>query len=102
MTCGIYKITNLVNGKCYVGRSRFIELRVRGHLKGRGSSHLARAVCKHGKDSFVWEILGTCAASRDKLVQRNQQGHQASEETKAKMSTSQLARYRKQHEEKTQ
>ena len=31
-TQGIYKITNLINNKCYIGQSRNIESRIKKHF----------------------------------------------------------------------
>lgn len=63
--CGIYKITNQINGKFYVGCSIDIEQRWADHKSPRAMrrSHLlARAFKKYGKDNFLFEILEECAA----------------------------------------
>lgn len=59
---GIYKITNRINGKIYVGSSADITRRWCSHrsLLGRGkhsSIHLQRAVDKCGIDNFTFEIV---------------------------------------------
>ena len=62
MTCGIYKITNVLNGKCYVGQSIRVEGRVSGHLRGKGHCpYLANAIKKYGRENFSWEILKCCS-----------------------------------------
>lgn len=33
MSCGIYKITNLINNKIYIGQSVNIEARWKGHIR---------------------------------------------------------------------
>lgn len=57
----IYKITNTVNGKAYIGQTRHDaeKTRIRHHLNGnsRGSELVKRAVEKYGKDAFTYEIL---------------------------------------------
>lgn len=57
----IYKITNTVNGKAYIGQTRYDaeKTRIRDHLNGnsRGSELVQRAVEKYGKDAFTYEIL---------------------------------------------
>ena len=57
----IYKITNKVNGKAYIGKTtRDPERRViYEHLnrKKHGCQHLERAIQKYGKENFTWEIL---------------------------------------------
>ena len=55
----IYKITNTVNGKAYIGISIHNpeKGRIREHLTGRGNRILANAVKKYGRDAFTYEIL---------------------------------------------
>ena len=55
----IYKITNTVNGKAYIGISvnEPTKGRIRDHLSGQGNRLLANAVKKYGKDAFTYEIL---------------------------------------------
>jgi group I intron endonuclease len=59
MTIGIYKITNTVNGKCYVGQSWNIESRWRSYhqLMCRGQTKLFNAFKKHGLPTFTFEML---------------------------------------------
>ena len=61
MTCGVYKITNLVNGKCYVGQSLNIEGRWKQHQRARGNFLLARAIRKYGVNSFQCDVLKKCS-----------------------------------------
>ena len=55
----IYKITNTVNGKSYIGKTtRDAEkTRIRAHLRGRGSQPVKDAIEKYGQDAFTYEIL---------------------------------------------
>lgn len=55
----IYKITNNVNGKLYVGQTtRGIEKRWKEHCQPSSEcSVIKRAVSKHGKDNFSIEIV---------------------------------------------
>lgn len=65
---GIYKITNLINNKCYVGSSSNLNRRENDHFRllKQGKSHsllLQRAVNKYGIDNFKFEILDYCEES---------------------------------------
>jgi len=55
----VYKITNTVNGKAYIGFSIHEpeKRRIRQHLSGQGNRIIAKAVKKYGKDAFVCEVL---------------------------------------------
>ena len=55
----VYKITNTVNGKSYIGISvnEPEKHRIKDHLAGRGNRIIANAVKKYGKDAFTYEIL---------------------------------------------
>ena len=55
----IYKITNTVNNKSYIGISIHEpeKRRIREHLSGRGNRVIANAVKKYGKAAFTYEIL---------------------------------------------
>ena len=58
MTTGIYKITNLVNGKVYIGASKNIEKRWGAHRNGH--SDLAKEFQTFGLENFKFEILLEC------------------------------------------
>lgn len=63
MTCGIYKVTNTINGKFYIGRSVEIEQRWNNHRRGDGHGwYLWNAMKKYGSKNFVLEILEICDA----------------------------------------
>ena len=62
---GIYKITNKVNNKIYIGQSQDIITRIKGHkntLKANThfNLHLQRAYNKYGIDNFIYEIKEEC------------------------------------------
>ncbi len=67
MTIGIYKITNLINNKSYIGKSKNIENRFAYHkmpscwLKEKNKP-LYRAFQKYGIDSFTFDIIEECSA----------------------------------------
>lgn len=59
MSCGIYKITNNITGKVYVGCSAKIEKRWSQHQKGK-ESYISKAIVKYGLDNFSFDIIITC------------------------------------------
>lgn len=68
MTCGIYKITNKINGHSYIGLSKDIEKRFNDHkIKAFSSKRkddiekvLYKAIRKYGINNFNFEILEEC------------------------------------------
>ena len=60
---GIYKITNLINNKIYIGQSVDIKKRWATHkrqafIKGKEyDKYLYRAIRKYGIDNFSFEII---------------------------------------------
>ncbi len=65
----IYKTTNLLNGKYYIGMHSTNNLKD-GYL-GSGS-YLRRSIRKYGKENFKCEILEYCN-SREELIQREEE-----------------------------
>ena len=64
--CGVYKITNKVNGKIYIGSSNNIENRWHQHkLQLRDgihtNQHLQHAWNLYGEDNFMFEVIEECA-----------------------------------------
>ena len=59
---GIYKITNKINGKSYIGQSNNIQRRFSEHrTKGKESRILVDiAIQKYGMDNFLFEIIEEC------------------------------------------
>lgn len=57
----IYKVTNLINGKCYIGKTtQTLNARKsdhKGYAKRNGSDYFHKAIKKYGLDNFKWEIL---------------------------------------------
>ena len=57
----IYKITNTVNSKAYIGQTIHdaVKTRIHHHLSGYGKTNdlVKRAVKKYGRDAFTYEIL---------------------------------------------
>ena len=61
MTCGIYKIENLINGKVYIGQSIEIEKRWQKHLNAKDNFLIHKALRKYGKENFSFTILEECS-----------------------------------------
>ena len=63
---GIYKITNVVNGKCYIGQSSDLVSRIRKHIrellnKTHHNEHLQNAYNTYGTGNFTIEIIEECS-----------------------------------------
>jgi group I intron endonuclease len=69
----IYKITNTINGKFYIGQTtRNIKLRWYEHCHGSGCGiKLRHAINKYGKNAFIIEIVQNCS-SLDELNKAEQ------------------------------
>lgn len=68
MSVGIYKITNVINGKSYIGQSKNIERRWSTHKRAvqlkdpvRYNYPLYQAIRKYGLENFAFEILEQCS-----------------------------------------
>ncbi len=104
----VYKITNLINGKIYIGQTiHTIKRRKREHINNaRGGLEMAlyRAMRKYGTDNFIFEPIYYCSSREEvsckervknslaKLGNKNSLGRRDSDETRAKKSES-LKRY---------
>ena len=65
VNCGIYKITNTLNKKVYIGSSINLRSREYKHFwmlrKGIHDNHyLQKSFIKHGKNNFVFQIILFC------------------------------------------
>ena len=65
MSIGIYKITNKINGKVYIGKSKNIEKRFTQHKYGLNNNsnhniHFQNAWNKYGEENFEFEIIHLC------------------------------------------
>ena len=76
MTCGIYEIKCLSNGKSYLGSSSNLKKRFSNH-KSRlrssehGNIHLQNAWNKYGEKNFSFEILEYC--THEELISKEQE-----------------------------
>lgn len=73
---GVYKITNKLNGDCYVGSSKDIGKRWKRHIylhesKGRHHEYfIYRAMRKYGIENFEFEVLETCEDSEKIILEQ--------------------------------
>jgi group I intron endonuclease len=70
---GIYKITNKINGKIYIGQSVNIINRKKTHYRKyhKGCPHLYNAMDKYGFDNFEFEVIEECdIEDLDRLEQK--------------------------------
>jgi len=69
MSIGIYKYTNKLNGKIYVGQSNNIEKREMQHrydaiYRPERGTGIDIAIAKYGIDNFNFEIIEECPIGR--------------------------------------
>ena len=62
---GVYKITNIITNKFYIGSSNNIQERIKTHFRGlknnrHPNKHLQSSYNKYGKDNFIVDILEEC------------------------------------------
>ena len=61
MTCGIYSITNKLNGKVYIGKSVNIHKRWENHINRSVQDNpkcvIHKAIKKYGVNNFIFEIV---------------------------------------------
>ena len=65
IVCGVYMITNTTNGKCYIGSSKDIVKRIKGHYKLLSENKhqnlkIQNSFNIHGESVFTAEILEEC------------------------------------------
>lgn len=57
----IYKITNKVNGKAYIGQTRYtVEFRWRQHQHKKDNTYFHNSIHKYGINNFAVEVLEEC------------------------------------------
>lgn len=73
--CGVYKITNIVNKKIYIGSSKSILQRWRNHIRelnynSHSNMFLQDDWNTYGKYNFIFEILENCSETDRYIVEQ--------------------------------
>jgi group I intron endonuclease len=64
----IYKATNKIDNKCYIGQTIWLlDRRIKKHIydSKKSNSMFARAIKKYGMNNFKWTILEVCMSEED-------------------------------------
>lgn len=62
----IYKITNKVNNKIYIGQTvKSLRTRFNGHCSTKSNTYIASAIKKYGKDSFSIEQIDSASSAEE-------------------------------------
>ncbi len=75
----VYKITNIYNGKIYVGQTiRRVEERWKSHIRDSNKPlyPIQHAIQKYGKNNFLIEVICECATQEDLNEKENYFAHQ--------------------------
>ena len=70
MNCGIYKITNLLNGKSYIGQSVNIKSRFSTHRGFPTSNYMYNDMKEFGLENFTFETIIVCAPEHLNLYEK--------------------------------
>jgi group I intron endonuclease len=65
----IYKVTNKINEKMYIGRTTNLKEKMRIHMKralnNKHNSHFHNAIRKYSKENFKWKIIAKCFSKEE-------------------------------------
>lgn len=73
--CGVYKITNIINNKIYIGSSKSILQRWKNHIRElelniHGNMFLQSDWKQYGKENFIFEVLEECDEDERYIVEQ--------------------------------
>lgn len=71
MNCGIYKITNLVNGKCYIGQSVNIKSRLSTHKGLPTANYMYNDMQEFGFENFSFETIIICSPENLNMYEKS-------------------------------
>jgi group I intron endonuclease len=61
----IYKATNLINNKIYIGQTINFKSRINSHSRKFDTKCLYNAIKKYGKENFKWEIIDSASSKQE-------------------------------------
>lgn len=62
----IYKSTNKINGKEYIGQTvNSLEKRISSHKASKKETYFSHALKKYGNENFEWEVLKECNSKEE-------------------------------------
>ena len=61
----IYKITNLINGKMYIGQSQRLKRRIYEHCYSNDNTPIGQAIKRYGEENFQVEVIATVVDIQD-------------------------------------
>ena len=75
---GVYKITNKINGKVYIGSAKEFKERYKGHLSSLRNNkhcnkHLQASFNKYGENAFVFEVIEVVDGTKLDRTKREQE-----------------------------
>ncbi len=60
-TISIYRITNTINSRSYIGKTAHLAPRISKHMTGNGNRDIAQDIQTYGRSAFRYEVLLECA-----------------------------------------
>lgn len=66
----IYKATNKINGKSYIGQTCDVKQRIWQHMRcyEKENCLFHRALLKYGKENFTWDVIDSCNGKKESIT----------------------------------